>query len=276
MQFLGMPVDITGLLVQSLSGEVQFCVDNGVVPDITMVPELGIRQGDPLSPPIFALLTIFLVNQFRARCPGAQLMLYADDLLIWIPGGDEEAMEQAERAMRLLREFGRYSGPHVNPSKSFAVLKRVSGPLPERYVGLEVRERVKYPGVLIGQVNAEQAYAGPMAKMKSRAALLKTLPLDLSERAGIYKIWVQPVVQLTAQVYKPSQKVLTILNIIFKIALGISTRDLSPAMLALPYSQGGVWTYPLAVWVRFQYGRLFQTVLKDKVCFSGHWVPDFE
>ena len=87
MQFLGMPTEITELLVHSLSGQVQFCVDNGVVPGISMQPESGIRQGDPLSPPIFALLTIFLVFQFRKRCPEAQLMLYADDLLIWIPGG---------------------------------------------------------------------------------------------------------------------------------------------------------------------------------------------
>ena len=276
MQFLGMPTEITELLVHSLSGQVQFCVDNGVVPGISMQPESGIRQGDPLSPPIFALLTIFLVFQFRKRCPEAQLMLYADDLLIWIPGGDEEALKQAERAMSLLNEFGKFSGLHVNPSKSFAVLKRVCGPLPKHYVGLEVRERVKYLGVLIGQVNAEQAYAGPMAKMKSRATFLKTLPLDLWERAEIYKVWVQPVVQLTARVYEPSQKVLTTLNVIFKIALGISTWDLIPAMLALPYNQGGVWTYPLAVWVRFQYGRLFQSVLKDKVCFSGQWVANFE
>ena len=162
-------------------------------------------------------------------------------------GGDEEALKQAERAMSLPNEFGKFSGLHVNPSKSFAVLKRVCGPLPECYVGLEVRERVKYLGVLIGQGNAEQAYAGPMAKMKSTATFLKTLPLDLWERAEIYKVWVHPVVQLTAQVYVPSQKVLTTLNVIFKIALGISIWDLSPAMLALPYNQGGVWAYPLGL-----------------------------
>ena len=121
-------------------------------------------------------------------------MLYADDLLVWIPGGGDEALQRAETAMQLLKEFGQYSGLRVNRDKSFAILKRTTGSLPTHYVGLAVKENVRYLGVLIGSVTAEQAYAAPMAKMKARAAFLKTLPLSLWERAEIFKIWVQPVV----------------------------------------------------------------------------------
>ena len=39
MQYLGRLEDITGLLVHSLSVEVRFCVDNGVAPDVAMVPK---------------------------------------------------------------------------------------------------------------------------------------------------------------------------------------------------------------------------------------------
>ena len=80
--------------------------------------------------------------------------------------------------------------------------------MPATYVGLAVKERVQYLGVQIGHVTAEQAYAPSMAKMKAHAASLKTLPLELCEKAAIFKIWVQLVVQLTAKVWEPSQKVL--------------------------------------------------------------------
>ena len=189
--------DITGLLVQSLSGEVQLCIDNGVAPNVSMAPQSGIRQGDPPSPPIFALSTVFLIYHFKDQCPVAVLMLYADDLLIWISGGNAAAERQAQSAMRVLQEFGAFSGLKVNMQKSFAILKRQSCPAPERYVGLTVKDKVRCLGVQIGHVNAEQAYAAPMAKMKARVAFLKTLPLEVQEKAEIFRIWIQPVVQLT-------------------------------------------------------------------------------
>ena len=42
MQYLGLPEDMTSLLVHWLSGEVRFCVDNGVAPHVAVVPKLGI------------------------------------------------------------------------------------------------------------------------------------------------------------------------------------------------------------------------------------------
>ena len=117
---------------------------------------------------------------------------------------------------------------------------------------------------------------GMMAKMKARAAFLKTLPLELQEKGEIFRIWIQPVVQLTAKNYKPSQKVLFALNVIFKMAPGLCSCDLSPAMVAEPVNRGGVATYPVAVWVRYQFGQLFQSILKDKLQFTGTWVEGFE
>ena len=47
-------------------------------------------------------------------------------------------------------------------------------------------------------------------------------------------------------------------------------------MVAEPVDHGGVATFPLAVWVRYQFGQLFQTVLKEKLQFTGVWVEQLE
>ena len=52
-------------------------------------------------------------------------MLYAGDLLIWIPGGDNAAYGQAQMVMLVLQELGAYLGLQVN---TFVVLNRHYGP----------------------------------------------------------------------------------------------------------------------------------------------------
>ena len=45
---------------------------------------------------------------------------------------------------------------------------------------------------------------------------MQTLPLELKEKAEFFKILIQPLVQLIAQVYQQSQKVFTTLNLIYR------------------------------------------------------------
>ena len=63
-----------------------FCVNQGYVSRVEMTPDSGIRQGDPLSPTVFSVLTIFLIYLVRPRFPSIELLLYADDVLVYVPG----------------------------------------------------------------------------------------------------------------------------------------------------------------------------------------------
>ena len=56
MQFLGMPEEITQLLVHSLSGEVQFRVDNGVAPGVAMMPDSQYKTRGSAVPTHFCII----------------------------------------------------------------------------------------------------------------------------------------------------------------------------------------------------------------------------
>ena len=115
----------------------------------------------------------------------------------------------------------------------------------------------RYLGVRFGNCTAEQAFAPAIAKMKAKATFLKTLAPDDVEKASLFKLWIQPVVWLTARVYQPTKGVLASLNLVYRTALGLHSWTLSPAMVAAPLQEGGLNTNPSAVWCRFMFSQLW-------------------
>ena len=87
------------MLSSALRGAILLCIDSGYVQDVSMMPGSGIRQGDPLSLAIFALLTVFLVYQMGQDCPEVELLLHADDLLISFQGTRRHSVATARKVM---------------------------------------------------------------------------------------------------------------------------------------------------------------------------------
>ncbi|CAL1402494.1 unnamed protein product [Linum trigynum] len=91
-------------------------------------PSRGIRQGDPLSPFLFILMSnslTFLIdkavsqNQLKgirlnARCPILTHCLFADDTVIF----GKADLQEAEKILDLIREYGTITGQEVNINKS--------------------------------------------------------------------------------------------------------------------------------------------------------------
>ena len=75
-----------------------------------------------------------------------------------------------------LAQFGFYSGLHLNYKKTYALIKFPNELVPAQVAGIQVVPRQRYPGVQLGHVSSEQAYAPALAKFKSLAAFLKSLP----------------------------------------------------------------------------------------------------
>ena len=57
----------------------------GVVQDVATSPASGIKLGDPLSPAIFVMACSVLVKVLQQISPHARVLLYADDLFLYIP-----------------------------------------------------------------------------------------------------------------------------------------------------------------------------------------------
>ena len=59
------------------------------------------------------------------------------------------------------------------------------------------------------------------------------------ERAEVYKIWIQPIVNRTARVYEPDQSVLSSMKVIFRMALRVTPWGLAPSMVVSIAWEGG-------------------------------------
>ena len=91
-------------------------------------PSRGLRQGDPLSPYLFLLVTEGFSNlltksmqgnrltglKVAHSCPALSHLFFADDTLIFCRANKEEAGE----VMQILKQYGEASGQIVNMEKS--------------------------------------------------------------------------------------------------------------------------------------------------------------
>ncbi|CAA7020262.1 unnamed protein product [Microthlaspi erraticum] len=102
-------------------------------------PSRGLRQGDPLSPFLFIILTEALIAQIRGaeeegRLTGLKIarnsppishLLFADDSLFFCKAD----VPQCAEVMRIIETYGRATGQQLNASKSSVFLARKSHPI---------------------------------------------------------------------------------------------------------------------------------------------------
>ena len=134
-----------------------YSVGKGYVPGVYHHPRAGMRQGDPLSPALFSLVASFVIFPLQDLGPGLTIMMYADDLIIFLDG--QANPQLLGRVWEVVSCFGQFSGLKVNLNKTAAIVRNCGGMEWARCfrdIGVDVKNFVKYLGVRLGNIRHHQ------------------------------------------------------------------------------------------------------------------------
>ena len=222
------------------------------VPGVYHHPRAGTHQGDPLSPALFSLVASFVIFPLQDLGPGLTIMMYADDLIIFLDGRANPQL--LRRVWEVVSCFGQFSGLKVNLSKTAAIVRNCGGMEWARCfrdIGVDVKNFVKYLDVRLGNIRhqqddqgwgltIEQAFAPALQEAFRRARLVSTLQLSMDERAFMLTSWILPVVAWVSKAYYAPFSVIRQLKLVYHVTMGTNSWGITLPILSRPRAQRGL------------------------------------
>ena len=84
----------------------------------------------------------------------------------------------------------------------------------------------------MGNISPKDAFAASMAEARRRANIASTLGPSLQQRVQILKVWILPVVLLTARAYYPDPAIISSLTTVFNTTLGLDSGGITIQQMA--------------------------------------------
>ena len=153
--------------------------------------------------------------------------MYADDLLVIISLPLAEAAQVLLHIMAEMKAFSLHTGLHVNKGKSAILLKGDWLPQSRALLsklGMPIQTSIKYLGILLGHVTAEQFFPLALNKALSRAYAMRSWELTLPEHAELLKLWILPLL------VHPARAVLADKNVCFTLSSTVLPSKRAPGV----------------------------------------------
>ena len=164
----------------------------------------GVRQGCPLSPIIFSIISDVLLRRVGRLCPEVLVRAYADDIGLVVPrgpgscGGLSTIFAEYGLVSRLRLHFGKSVlvplslHPHEDIRQAVAAVAPLWG-------ALTIAGHAKYLGFLMGPTRGDHIWDGIFTKMSERAQLWKNIGGGLLTSLEAYRMYILPLAGFAAQ-----------------------------------------------------------------------------